>query len=370
MPDDTKPSQANETIEQTMARLGGADWTAEPDPEPQEPPVEPPDKEEPQAKEEPKDPEPEPKRKDVTPDDAPVPNELRELARKHGFKIEGKSVVQRDWAKFNAAKKKAQIAMDEREKAIAAKEEQAIAAGKQSAEKVAKAQRVLDLLSSHDFEGLAVEGGLKDFNAVQEVMASKLADPNYLRTKAAKEQAEAAEKRAQEIADKVASEAKEREEAANRRAREQKVEGYKRGLAAEMAESDDPYLKAFHDDPWVVHATYLVQEEHFDPETKTTISAADALDEKVPGTNMTIRESVDYLINRVHKHIAALRPEQREKAEKAVEKAAEELKDNKPVGRTEPNKTPEGAQKKKVSDMSPREQSDYYINAINKAARG
>lgn len=129
-----------------------------------------------------------------------------------------------------------------------------------------------------DHEALAKLMGHESYDKWQEHIIGVKSDPNYKTLRALKDRVEREAKEREEREAKAAQEAEEqakRAEQTERQRKQQEIDSnYCRDLSKQMAESGNPLLKAFSDDPQFVGAVFRIQKEHWDGEKTIPIEEA------------------------------------------------------------------------------------------------
>jgi hypothetical protein len=135
--------------------------------------------------------------------------------------------------------------------------------------------------------------GRNDWNAMQEEILARIADPHYneiQRLRKEIDEDKAQKKKAEE----------EHRARAMQAERQQAIVSVKRGIMTEASQAKDPVLKAMHTDPLFVDTIFSLQEKNYDPVTQTTISIEEALDEPLPN-GQTLRGHMKDLYERLGK---------------------------------------------------------------------
>jgi hypothetical protein len=210
----------------------------------------------------------------------PELEQLKQLAQKKGYVIDGEKVSLEEYQKFRDHKRKWHESTQAQLKAERDKLE---AEKKELLGEVEWAKQVKAARAAGDLDKLAQLHGWKDYNDQQQEAINRFADPNYARLRElerAHEERAAAEKKAADDA------------AAQQQATEQQqvIQTYCQGLSKKMGESKDPLVKEFHDNPEFVWAIYQIQLEHWDGQT--TIDPEQAVKNAARGASRTIRENM------------------------------------------------------------------------------
>jgi hypothetical protein len=216
--------------------------------------------------------------------------QLEALATELGFKLDGKAVTAADRYNLREEARRRQANLEAKMQA----ERQAIEKERSTiAEEGAKAKAFLAALEAGDPDGMAKAIGRNDWNAMQEEILARIADPHYNEIQRLRK----------EIDEDKAQKKKAAEEYQARQAqveRQQAIVSVKRGIMAEASQAKDPVLKAMHTDPLFVDTIFSLQEKNYDPVTQTTISIEEALDEPLPN-GQTLRGHMKDLYERLGK---------------------------------------------------------------------
>ena len=133
-------------------------------------------------------------------------------------------------------------------------------------------------VADDDHEAIAKLMGFEDYDKWQEHIIGVKSDPNYKTLRALKARVEQDAKEREEREAEAAKEAEEqaaRAEQTERQRKQQEVDaGYCRDLSKQMAESDNPLIKAFSDDPQFVGAVFRIQKENWDGDKPMPIEQA------------------------------------------------------------------------------------------------
>ncbi len=171
--------------------------------------------------------------------------------------------------------------------------------------RVEKGEKVLKLMESADYEGLAKEAGYEDWDKFQAHVLGTISDPNYRETRALRRELE--ERKAKEKADAEAAEKKtkaEQEEHARRTHAQQQtqaVAAHKKGLSDAMAKSSDRLVQHMADDPAFLNAVFEIQRQNYDPSTNSTVTPEQACRMALRGAPRTLKEEVSQLRDRLNK---------------------------------------------------------------------
>jgi hypothetical protein len=216
--------------------------------------------------------------------------QLEALATELGFKLDGKAVTAADRYQLREESRRRQATFEAKMQA----ERQALEKERSTiSEEGAKAKAFLAALEAGDPDGMAKAIGRNDWNAMQEEILARIADPHYNEIQRLRK----------EIDEDKAQKKKAAEEYQARQAqveRQQAIVSVKRGIMAEASQAKDPVLKAMHTDPLFVDTIFSLQEKNYDPVTQTTISIEEALDEPLPN-GQTLRGHMKDLYERLGK---------------------------------------------------------------------
>ena len=216
--------------------------------------------------------------------------QLEALATELGFKLDGKAVTAADRYNLREEARRRQATFEAKMQA----ERQAIEKERTTiSEEGAKAKAFLAALEAGDPDGMAKAIGRNDWNAMQEEILARIADPHYNEIQRLRK----------EIDEDKAQKKKAAEEYQARQAqveRQQAIVSVKRGIMTEASQAKDPVLKAMHTDPLFVDTIFSLQEKNYDPVTQTTISIEEALDEPLPN-GQTLRGHMKDLYERLGK---------------------------------------------------------------------
>lgn len=252
--------------------------------------------------------------------------QLLELAKKLGFEVDEKRVETKDRAEFRRYKdgQKATIAKleaDLERKRAEAEEhysKRTAEAEAKAEERLAQAQSELEFANKlsqaaedGDYDGLAVLLGRKDWNELQQDVIAKFADPGYKelqelkRWKAQQEEEKLKSKAEQERAEKERKAEEERQAREVQRqqeiqARQQQLAAYHKQLSEKMASSEDPLTRVMSSDPSYIAAIVRIQQENWDPETESTVTAEQAAKLAIKGAPSPLIAEMESLYKRLH----------------------------------------------------------------------
>ena len=226
-------------------------------------------------------------------------DQLKALAKKLGYNIDGTKIEVEDRFKFREAQRKAKLNIDAEAKARAEQFEKergdwesAKAKDQEQVEWAKKLKGAFE--NAKDYDERAKAMGFESWDAMIEDSVSQFSDPNYQELKESRkfrEELKAKEERAaKEAAEKAEKETK---TAAEKAAAEQRTAAIKRSIGAiqqQMRDSGDEALVALSEDGILVKAVFDMQLQNYDRETRSTISVQQALD--MPMTNgKTLRQN-------------------------------------------------------------------------------
>lgn len=252
--------------------------------------------------------------------------QLLELAKKLGFEVDDKRVETKDRAEFRRYKdgQKATIAKleaDLERKRAEAEEhysKRTAEAEAKAEERLREAEKELEFSNKlsqaaedGDYDGLAVLLGRKDWNELQQDVIAKFADPGYkelqqlkrwkqeqeeekLKTKAEQERAEKERKAEEE------RQAREIQRQQELQARQQQLAAYHKQLGERMAASEDPLTRVMSSDPSYIAAIVRIQQENWDPETESTVTAEQAAKLAIKGAPAPLISEMESLYKRLH----------------------------------------------------------------------
>ena len=174
--------------------------------------------------------------------------------------------------------------------------------------KITKAERVLSLMDSGDYEGLAKEAGHEDWDKFQSHVLGVVSDPNYKRVRAMERELE--ERKAKEKKDAEELTVKQQREQEQRAAQEhhQKqlaaVKAHKDSLSAGMEKSTDKLVRIMAKDRPFIEAVFAVQREHYDPQTQSTLTPEQAVRKALRGQAKSLSEELQELRARLNEAFA------------------------------------------------------------------
>lgn len=184
--------------------------------------------------------------------------------------------------------------------------------------RIEKAERVLKLMESADYESLAKEAGYDDWDKFQGHVLGTLSDPNYKETRALRRELE--ERKAKEKAAEDAATAKQKADAetAEKQTREQqrteKIKQHKLGLSELMSKSQDRVVATMADDPHFVEVIFQIQAQNYDPVTDSTVTPEQAIKMALRGAPRSMLEQLTVMRDRLNKALG-------EAAQQAIEPA-------------------------------------------------
>jgi hypothetical protein len=168
-----------------------------------------------------------------------------------------------------------------------------------------KAERVLKLMETADYEALAKEAGYEDWDKFQGHVLGTLSDPNYKRVRELERQV--SEREARDKAEREAAEARsktEREEAETRARQQERAEAirqHKQGLAQTMGKSQDRVVATLSEDPYFVDVIFQIQAQNYDPSTDSTVTPEQAVKMALRGAPRTLLETITLQRDRLNK---------------------------------------------------------------------
>lgn len=208
--------------------------------------------------------------------------QLAELVKELGMQMEDGKVTVAERAALREERRQAKAEIVRLEQEAKARTDAMVASLEEREAKLkpgmGKLEQFERAVADDDHEAIAKLMGFEDYDKWQEHIIGVKSDPNYKTLRSLKERVE---KDAQERADREAAAAKDAEEQAakaeqtERQRKQQEIDaGYCRDLSKQMAESDNPLLKAFSDDPQFVGAVFRIQKENWDGVTPMPIEQA------------------------------------------------------------------------------------------------
>lgn len=306
--------QRSESFDQTMRRLGGYSAPPSTTEEPAPPVAE--------AQPEPVKPEPKPEKGKrgkaakaaaaqaaaepasapaATAEPAPEADEMAQLtalAKKLGLEIDTGKVTAAERIRLREERRARENKLAEQERAVALKLEQA---AQQFGQELTDAREVKRVLSSLDPDAIAKVAGYESYDKFQEAMLAKATDPNYLRIRELERR----------DAERQAAEAKRQEEQARLMAQQtqaQREQTYLGELTTMMQASKNPVVAALADDPRFARTVMQIQREHYDPVTKTTLTAEQAIKVGVRGAQRALEEEMRQMHTRLSKAFGGVAP--------------------------------------------------------------
>lgn len=210
---------------------------------------------------------------------------LKKQAEELGFSFDGAAVSLEERKSFRETKRQNREWKRKAEQEIAAlkadAQKEADALRSSAKEDIDRAQEVIKALTTYDYDGMAKAVGFEDWNALQEDAFSRQSDPNYKRLKQLERQAKEREEReSKEREERESNEKRLKEEAEKRARAEAEARGiteYKQKLSEACKASDDPLLKAFHDDEALLNSIVTIQRANYDEDTRQTVTVQQAL---------------------------------------------------------------------------------------------
>lgn len=263
---------------------------------------------------------------DAAPADSAERAQLLELAKKLGYEVDDKRIDTAERAEFRHYKQQQRAALaaaqadlekkraeaeEHYSKRTAEAEAKAEERLQEAAEELDFANRLSQAAEDGDYDGLAVLLGRKDWNELQQDVIAKFADPGYkelqqlkrwkqeqeeekLKTKAEQERAEK-ERKAEE--ERQAREVQRQQEI---QARQQQLAAYHKQLGEKMASSEDPLTRVMSSDPSYIAAIVRIQQENWDPETESTVTAEQAAKLAIRGAPAPLIAEMEGLYKRLH----------------------------------------------------------------------
>ncbi len=248
--------------------------------------------------------------------------QLKALAAELNLDVDGAGVTARERVEFREAKKKLNDRIQQQEREVLQRLEQA---RQQFTGQLSRAEKLDAAAESGDYEGLAQLLGKKDWNALQEDVIARLSDPNYKRLQELEQY-----RQQQEVEKQQRQQQYERQTQVQRQnaARAEHVQN----LQAQMKSSADPLVSAMYDDPQFVAAVIEVQRQNWDGHT--TVSPEKAIKIAAQGFPAPLQQHMRGLYDRLQKVFGAT-PAQAAAVVQAVAPAAEAA----PVVESKKNRT-------------------------------
>lgn len=263
---------------------------------------------------------------DAAPADSAERAQLLELAKKLGYEVDDKRIDTAERAEFRHYKQQQRAALaaaqaDLEKKRAEAEEhysKRTAEAEAKAEERLAQAQSELEFANKlsqaaedGDYDGLAVLLGRKDWNELQQDVIAKFADPGYKelqelkRWKQQQEEEKLKSKSEQERAEKERKAEEERQAREVQRqqeiqARQQQLAAYHKQLSEKMATSEDPLTRVMSSDPSYIAAIVRIQQENWDPETESTVTAEQAAKLAIKGAPSPLIAEMESLYKRLH----------------------------------------------------------------------
>lgn len=219
--------------------------------------------------------------------------QLRALSKELGYTLEETRVSVGERAQFRQQRQQHFEQVRQLEAQAQAQAQAILNEANVRASVALKAQQAID---SGDFEAFAKALGRKDWNDLNREAIGRFADPNYRKV----QELEAWKRQQEEQAQKAHQEARQR---AQEQQRESQVQAYKAELSTTMAQSTDPLLAAFADDPLFIDAVFRVQDTYFDG--NTTITPEEAVRIKPKNGGDPLFEEMRRLYSRLEKAFRA-----------------------------------------------------------------
>ncbi len=219
--------------------------------------------------------------------------QLKALAEELNLDVDGAGVTARERVEFRDAKKKLNERIQQQEREVLQRLEQA---RQQFTGQLTRAEKIDAAAGSGDYEGLAQLLGKKDWNALQEDVIARLSDPNYKRLQELEQY-----RQQQEVEKQQRQQQYERQTQAQRQnaARAEHVQN----LQSQMKASTDPLVSAMYDDPQFVAAVIEVQRQNWDGHT--TVSPEKAIKIAAQGFAAPLQQHMRGLYDRLQKVFGA-----------------------------------------------------------------
>lgn len=198
----------------------------------------------------------EPAQVDLASTDDPVAKleRLKGLAKELGFTVDEARVSTAERYQLRKERREQTNKIAQLEQQAQARAEKILSETSVKASVALQAQRAIE---AGDYDAFAKALGRADWNALNTEVIARFADPNYKRMRELESWKTQQEEQAQRARAEAEARAKQDEES-------RVVTSYKADLSAQMAQSADPLIAAFADDPSFVQAIFDVQKNEYD----------------------------------------------------------------------------------------------------------
>ncbi len=207
---------------------------------------------------------------------------LQIIARKINYAVDGQTVTVAERKAFRDQQREAKAAIEEWKRNVANEWDGKI---KESSAEIEFGRALKSAKETGDYDGIARGLGFKDWNELTEDHIAKLADPNHKRLTELEKKLQEKERAEQEQAERY------RQHQAQQQ-REAQVHAYKQEMSTEMRQSQNPVLKELADFPDVVNMLFAIQQQHYDPAARKSVTLEQALMMPLPGQRMPVREDL------------------------------------------------------------------------------
>lgn len=262
---------------------------------------------------------------------------LRTLAAKLGFEVEDRKLTTKERAEFRLKAKELRSEID------AELQQRREAFEAEVNPRRAQLDKAMALEAAHeagDYEAIARILGNKDWDELQKTVIEKLSNPHYKEVQELKRWKEETAERERRAAAEW-----EQQQVAQRHA--QAVAAHKADLSERMSRSNDPLIRAMHDDPGFIQAVFRIQQENWDG--TETVSPEQAIRMAAKGTSRALRDEMVELKKRLDQAFPVQAAEPAE--EKSLMKA--------PAPKTSPAPKPAAAATKKWDFTDPKTEMEF-----------
>jgi len=209
--------------------------------------------------------------------------ELKALAKKHGYRVDGTAVVTAERAKLREDKRRIAESLKAQQQEHEARIQQEL---QQHGPQIERARQIQAAAEAGDLEGIAKALDYESWEKLQDSAITQAMDPNFKKVRELERW-----KQAQERAEKDRQEQTRQQQLQQKRTEAQQQ--YIRGLASEMKESEHQALSVLHEDPWFLQAVFHVQSMHWDNETQSTMTPEEVLEWQNPQTGKSLRQQLE-----------------------------------------------------------------------------
>ncbi len=221
--------------------------------------------------------------------------QLRELTKRLGYKMEDGRVTVGERAKLREEKRDSKLRIQSLESQLDLK----INNAKESLKSYVAAKETWE---AGDIDGFAKTLGYEDWNGLQTDVIHRFADPSYKKI-------QELQRKQRERDERDANDAETAQKVAANRERMEAVATYKRGLSQEMTNSENPLVKAMATDSFFQDAIYQLQEAHYDRSTDTTITLEEAIEMVPRGMTRSLKDEMRGLFDKLQAAFGASPPD-------------------------------------------------------------